>query len=143
MHDEKALAHACRAVLFMKKVTRLAYTEVMRAADGALAGNQMILGRLADLAITTYAAEATTLRALKDISRRGEDRAVLAAAAATIACENALDRAETLARQVLVATHSEDALAVLRRLAHPFPVDTLAVREAIAARLIEAERWVV
>jgi hypothetical protein len=64
----------------------------------------------------------------------------LAVAAAGIACEDGLDRAESLARQVLVAVGASGALETLAALVRRKPADTVGLREMIAARLVETER---
>jgi hypothetical protein len=110
-------------------------------ARGATA-NQMVLTRLADLFALAYTAEAAWLRAGKDVAKRGETRAAVAVAAAQIACESAVERAEALARQILVALDRRDLLPTLARLAARESADLLGLKERIAARLVEAERLV-
>ena len=101
----------------------------------------------AKLTIAAYTAEATLLRALKDCAERGAGSCTLPVAAAVITCETAIARAEILAREALAAIETGDTLttmlAALRRLVRRTPADTVAAREAIAAKLVEMERWVV
>jgi hypothetical protein len=86
------------------------------------------------------------LRASKDASKRGEAAAGLPLAIARVACEEAMSKAEGLAREALAAMEAGDTLATmlaaLRRLARRTPADTAALRDQIAGRLVEAERIV-
>ncbi|MBI5443146.1 MAG: acyl-CoA dehydrogenase family protein [Deltaproteobacteria bacterium] len=108
----------------------------------AIAGEQAILLRLADLVTLAFTAESALLRARKEVDRRGEAGAALPVAAARAACEAAIDRAESLARRCLVAMGAEDGLAELCRLTARRPADVLAVQAGIAAKLVELERVV-
>jgi alkylation response protein AidB-like acyl-CoA dehydrogenase len=109
-----------------------------------LAEEQPVLARLADLTLAAYTAESTLLRALKDTRRRGAETASFAIAAARITCEEAIAEAEGIAREALAAMESGDTLntmlAALRRLLRRTPADTVALREQIAARMVELER---
>jgi hypothetical protein len=98
--------------------------------------------RLADIVTLAYTAESALLRACKDAARRGEAGAALPVAAARAACEMAMDKAESLARPCLVAMGAQDGLAELRGLTERRPVDVLALKAGIAAKLVEMERVV-
>ncbi|MBI5014953.1 MAG: acyl-CoA dehydrogenase family protein [Deltaproteobacteria bacterium] len=126
-------------VATLKRVLLLCLKAVAESSQTAT----MVPARLADLFALVYVAESTRLRAAKDAARRGVGRAAGAVAAARITCESAQERAESLARQVLVATGRRDLLAGLGRLTAREPADVLALKELIAARLVEAERWIV
>ncbi len=122
----------------------LAVAGLARAAEAgkAVAGQQAVLLRLADLAMLAFTAESTVLRAQKDAGRRGEVGAALPLAIARITCEDALDRAGILARQAFLALGAAGELAAVEGVTRRPPVDTLALRETVAARLIERERLV-
>jgi hypothetical protein len=53
-----------------------------------------------------------------------------------------MDRAESLARQCLVAMDAQEGLAALRGLTERRPADVLALEAGIAAKLVEMERVV-
>lgn len=135
--EGKLVANLKKIALFVAGVAAQKYGK-------ALAEQQVVLSRLADLCIGAYTAESTLLRALKDAGKRGETAAALPVAVARIACEEALTRAEGLARETLAAMESGDTLttmlAALRRLLRRTPADTVALRDQIAARLVEMER---
>jgi alkylation response protein AidB-like acyl-CoA dehydrogenase len=128
----------------LKKIALFVAGVAAQKYGRALAEQQVVLARLADLCIAAYTAESTVLRALKDAGKRGEAAAALPVAIARIACEEAMSRAEGFARETLAAMESGDTLATmlaaLRRLLRRTPADTVALRDRIAARLVELER---
>ncbi|MHB8763600.1 MAG: acyl-CoA dehydrogenase family protein [Deferrisomatales bacterium] len=136
---EGPLAAEARLVAALKRACLGVLARAAEAHGPGLAGQQAVQLRIADLAILAYTAESAWLRAAKDLARRG-DGAALALAAARITCEEAAERAEALARQALVHLGARDALAPLAELFRREPADTLALREAVAARLVELER---
>ncbi len=135
-----------KIVANLKKICLFVAGVAAQKHGKALAEQQPVLMRLADLAILAYVAESTVLRALKDAARRGGDKAALPLAAARIVCEEAASGAEAVAREALAALETGDTLATmlaaLRRLVRRTPADTVAQRELIASRLVEMERVV-
>lgn len=135
--EAKLVANLKKIALFVAGVAAQKYGK-------ALAEQQVVLSRLADLCIAAYTAESTLLRALKDAGKRGEAAAAVPVAIARIACEQAMSRVEGLAREALAAMESGDTLttmlAALRRLLRRTPADTVALRDRIAAKLVEMER---
>ena len=131
------------AVERLKELCLFSTALAVRRHGKSLSAEQALLSRLADLMMAVYRAESTLLRALKDAARKGQATASLAVAAARIVCEEAMDRGETLARQVLAGTETgaglQQGLAVIAGLSERIPTDTLALREEIAARLVEVE----
>jgi len=71
----------------------------------------------------------------------------LAAAMTAVYARETMDAMESAARVLLAAASEGDALrmnlAVLRRFAKYEPVNAIALRRQIAARVLEAERYVV
>jgi alkylation response protein AidB-like acyl-CoA dehydrogenase len=133
-------------VVNLKKICLFVSGIAAQKYGKALADQQVVLSRLADLAIHAYSAESTLLRALKDVARRGETAAALPIAASRVVCETAMGHAETLAREALAAMEEGDTLATmlaaLRRLVRRTPANVCALRAEIAARLVESERLV-
>jgi len=86
------------------------------------------------------------LRTLKLVERNGESATALPLAMTRVYLSQAADRIESAARKVLAAVAEGDDLraqaAILRRLAKREAVNTIALRQAIAERLIEAGRYV-
>ncbi|GAB4246532.1 MULTISPECIES: acyl-CoA dehydrogenase family protein [Deferrisoma] len=144
--DLELLAAERKIAANLKKICLFVAGVAAQKYGKALAEQQNVLLRLADLAIQAYAAESTVLRALKDAARRGEEKAALPIAAAKIVTEEAASIAEATAREALAAMEEGDTLmtmlAALRRLVRRTPANTVAARETIAAKLVEMERVV-
>jgi len=137
--EKKLVANLKKICLFVAGVAAQKYGK-------ALAEQQVVLSRLADLCMAAYTAESTLLRALKDVGKRGEVAAALPVAAARVTCEEAISGSEGFAREALAAMESGDTLttmlAALRRLLRRTPADTVGLREAVAAKMVEMERLV-
>jgi alkylation response protein AidB-like acyl-CoA dehydrogenase len=124
----------------LKKITLVVLDLAAQKYGKAIAKEQAVLFRIADMVIQTYAAESTVLRALKDVANRGEEGAALPVAAASITCERAIDMAASLARQCLVAMGEDAAQATLVKLAERNPADVIGCRKVIAAKFVAMER---
>ncbi len=112
----------------------------------ALADQQEIMGALADIIIETYAMESAVLRTQKIVASSGEKAAALPLAMTQIYLAESMGRIEQLGRKVVAAVAEGDMLraqmAVFKRLTKHDPVNTIALREKIAARVIEAGKYV-
>jgi butyryl-CoA dehydrogenase len=127
-----------------KKIVLLCLGAAYQRYLAALEEQQEILAGVADMAMNAFAIESVWLRALKLVARgRGSHAADLCA----VFVREAMEEIEKAARAVLAACAEGDALrtqlALLRRFAKSEPVDVVALRRAIAARLLEAGRYVV
>jgi alkylation response protein AidB-like acyl-CoA dehydrogenase len=109
-----------------------------------LVKQQEILGRLADLAILTYAMESGLLRARKAAGKGGS--ALHKAAMAKAFLYEAMPEMETTATQILAAVSAGPQLTELRahlaKLAQYVPIDLIALRRQIAAKISEAGKYV-
>ena len=107
-----------------------------------LVDQQEIMGALADIIIETYCMESAVLRAEK---LSGRD-AGLAIAMTQVYVARAMETIEAAARKVIAAIAEGDMLrtqmAILRRLLKYEPINTIALREKIAARVIEQGKYV-
>ncbi|MBZ5510808.1 MAG: acyl-CoA dehydrogenase family protein [Acidobacteriia bacterium] len=107
-----------------------------------LVDQQEIMGALADIIIETYCMESAVLRAEK---LKGRD-AGLATAMTQVYVARAMESIEAAARKVIAAIAEGDMLrtqmAILRRLLKYEPINTIALREKIAARVIEQGKYV-
>jgi butyryl-CoA dehydrogenase len=108
----------------------------------ALVDQQEIMGALADIIIETYCMESAVLRAEK---LSGGD-ADLAIAMTQVYVARAMETIEAAARKVIAAIAEGDMLrtqmAILRRLLKYEPINTIALREKVAARVIEQGKYV-
>jgi alkylation response protein AidB-like acyl-CoA dehydrogenase len=118
-----------RTVSALKKVALMVLGTAMQTYGEALSEQQEVLSIAADVIIDVYAAESVVLRA----SQSSSD---LQAAAATVFVNDAAGRIEIAARTALAAMAEGDTLrtllAALRRLLKVTPVNTVALRRAIA-----------
>jgi butyryl-CoA dehydrogenase len=112
----------------------------------ALADQQEILGAVADMAIETFTMESVVLRTQKLVSSKGEAASQLAIAMTQVYLAEAMNRIEAAAKKAIAAVAEGDMLrtqmAILRRLAKHEPVNTIALRQQIANRVLEAGKYV-
>ncbi|MGH9603341.1 MAG: acyl-CoA dehydrogenase family protein [Terriglobales bacterium] len=112
----------------------------------ALADQQEIMGALANIIIETYAMDSVVARTRKLIAKQGESASALAVAMTQVYLAGAMERIESDAKKVIAAVAEGDMLrtqlAILRRLAKHEPVNTIALRQQIAQRVIEAGKYV-
>ncbi len=105
---------------------------------------QEILAAITDIAMNTFAMESALLRAQK-MAAAGKGEA--AAEMAAVFAREAMELIEPAGRAVLAACADGDALrmhlAVLKRFCKHEPVNSIGLRRKIAARLLEAGRYVV
>ncbi len=109
-----------------------------------LENQQEVLGGISDIIMEAYAMESALLRTEKLL---GAGRGAHATDITAVFARDAMARIESSARTVLAACGEGDTLranlAFLRRLTKFDPVNSIALRQRIAARLIEAEKYVV
>jgi alkylation response protein AidB-like acyl-CoA dehydrogenase len=107
-----------------------------------LVDQQEIMGALADIIIETYCMDSAVLRAEKLAGRDAD----LAIAMTQVYVARAMETIEAAARKVIAAIAEGDMLrtqmAILRRLLKYEPINTIALREKIAARVIEQGKYV-
>lgn len=126
-----------------------------------LTGQQEIVAAISNIIMEAFAAESAQLRTRKMAEGAGgagilptgsgsrlEAGAPRQAQDITEALiHESLDRAEAEARAVLAASAEGDTLrtqmAVLRRLTRRDPIDSIATKRRIAARVLEAEKYLV
>ena len=94
-----------------------------------------------------FVLESALLRTQKIAARFGEERAAHAATMTRLWVHSRMDWVEHRARTAQAAVAAGDTLrtqiAVLRRLTRRDPVDTIALRRQIAARVIEQGKYFV
>ncbi|MDR5693928.1 MAG: acyl-CoA dehydrogenase family protein [Armatimonadota bacterium] len=143
---EGPLAEERRLVEMAKKATLFASGVAVQKYMEGIEEQQEILGWIADMIMEVYAMESGLLRAFKAISREGEAAANQKIAMVRAYIYDAIPRIEQLGRQVLAATEQGDTLrtqlAGLRRFLRYTPVNTVALRRAIAERVIAAGGYV-
>ncbi len=131
-----------RLVANAKKIGLLALGVAWQKYLTALEDQQEVLMNIADILTETFAMESVLLR-----TRRIGERESNAPAMCAVFLRDAMARVELAARAVLGACSEGDAmrtnLALLRRWARYEPVNSVALRRQIAARLLNRERYAV
>lgn len=126
-----------------KQITLLALGAAYARFRDQLEQQQEVLAALTDAAMGALTMECVSLRAAR---LANSPKAALAADAAAVFNDTTLRAVEDSARLVLCATREGDelriSLAALKRLAKAEPVDLVAARRRIAARVLEAGGWV-
>lgn len=107
---------------------------------------QELLANVADLVIAVYAMESAYLRTMKAVSRDGQKAHQNKIDMTQVYVHETFDRVEQIARTSLAAISEGDQLltqlSILKRLCRRTPVNTVALKRAIARRVIEAEKYV-
>ena len=128
-----------------KKVALFAMGVAYQKFGAAIEEQQEVVASITDILMNAFAMESAMLRAEK-IAKSGKNAENAREMAAVFARE-ALDTIDSSARAVLAACSEGDALrtnlAVLKRFTKYEPMDLIAARRRIAARMIAAERYVV
>jgi len=113
----------------------------------AIQDQQEIMGAIANMTIETYAMESAVLRAQKLVMKNGEAGSAHAIAMTRVYMSGAMDKIESSAKMVVAACSDGDMLrsqlAILRRLGKYEPFNTVALRQAIAQKVIEAGKYLV
>jgi alkylation response protein AidB-like acyl-CoA dehydrogenase len=112
----------------------------------ALPDQQEIMGAMADILIEVFAMESALLRTQKLVAHNGEAAAQLAIAMTQVYIREAMEKIEAASRKVIAGVAEGDMLrtqlAILRRLLKYEPVNTIALRQKIADRVLEAGKYV-
>ncbi len=143
---EGALAQEQHLLSMAKKIFLMVGAQAVQKYQMKLEQEQEVLSLLADMMIAAYAMESTLLRTRKRIDRGGEEKAQHAVVMTQVFVHDSFEQIERSAREALAAMQSGDALrtglSILKKLARRTPVDTVGLKRRMAARVIEAERYV-
>ncbi|HZU23527.1 MAG TPA: acyl-CoA dehydrogenase family protein [Terriglobales bacterium] len=144
---EGVLANERALVGNIKKIALFAAGAASQKYMQALADQQEIMGALADIIIEAFVSESAVLRAQKIAEARGEAAASIAIAMAQVYVADAMTKVEAAARKAIAAIAEGDMLrtqmSILRRLAKHEPVNTIALRQQIAQKVLEAGRYAI
>jgi butyryl-CoA dehydrogenase len=142
---EGALAEERKLVAQAKKLGLFASGAATQKYMQGIQDQQEVMGAIADMTIEVYAMESAVLRAQKITEQKGEAAAALAVAMTRVYLSQAMEKIEAAARRVIAAVADGDMLrtqvAILRRLAKCEPFNTIALRQQIAAKTIEAGKY--
>jgi butyryl-CoA dehydrogenase len=136
--ERKVLANAKKLGLFVAGAATQKYM-------AAIQDRQEVMGAIADMTIEIYAMESAVLRAQKIVEQQGEAAAALPIAMARVYMTQAFEKVEAAAKKVIADVADGDMLrtqlAIVRRLAKHDPFNTIALRQQIALKTIEAGKY--
>ena len=141
--ERKLVAQAKKLGLFVSGAATQKYMQ-------AIQDQQEVMGAIADMTIEIYAMESAVLRAQKMVegvssSKPGEASAALALAMTRVYLTQALEKVEGAAKKVIADVAEGDMLrtqlAIVRRLSKHEPFNTIALRQQIAQKTIEAGKY--
>jgi alkylation response protein AidB-like acyl-CoA dehydrogenase len=145
--NEGALAQERKLVATAKKMGLFAAGIATQKYMQAIQDQQEIMGAIANMTIETYAMESAVLRAQKLAMQNGESANAHSLAMTRVYMSGAMERVESAAKMVIAACADGDMLrsqlAILRRLSKYEPFNVVGLRQAIAAKVIEAGKYLV
>jgi alkylation response protein AidB-like acyl-CoA dehydrogenase len=143
---EGTLEQEIHMLSMAKKIFLMAGAQAVQKYQMKLEQEQEVLSHLADIMITVFAMESALLRTLKLIDRIGEAKAGHAIDMTVVFMHEEFERIENWAKETLAAMESGDILrtqlSVLKKLTRKSTVNTLGLKRQIAAKVIEAEKYV-
>jgi butyryl-CoA dehydrogenase len=144
---EGPLAEERKLVASAKKLGLFAAGAATQKYMTAIQDQQEVMGAIADMTIEIYAMESAVLRAQKITEHKGEAAQALSVAMTRVYLTQAMEKIEAAARKVIADVAEGDMLrtqlAVLRRLAKYEPFNIIALRQTIAAKTLEAGKYVI
>jgi butyryl-CoA dehydrogenase len=144
---EGALAAERTMIANAKKAGLMVSGVAMQKYMMGLQDQQEIMGAMANMIIEVYAMESAVLRTMKLIESKGEASAETAIAMTQAYMAGSMDKVESEARRVLAACAEGDMLrtqmAILRRLFKYEPLNSIAARQHVANKVIEAGKYVI
>jgi alkylation response protein AidB-like acyl-CoA dehydrogenase len=136
--ERKLVAQAKKLGLFVSGAATQKYMQKIQ-------DQQEVMGAIADMTIEIYAMESAVLRAQKMVEQKGEAAAALPIAMTRVYLTQALEKVEAAAKKVIADVAEGDMLrtqlAIVRRLSKHEPFNTIALRQQIAERTIEAGKY--
>src|SRR5271167_1624726 len=136
--ERKLVAQAKKLGLFVSGAATQKYMM-------AIQDQQEVMGAIADMTIEIYAMESAVLRAQKMVEQKGEAASALPIAMTRVYLTQAFEKVESAAKKVMADVAEGDMLrtqlAIVRRLAKYEPFNTIALRQQIAQKTIEAGKY--
>ncbi|MDQ0087699.1 alkylation response protein AidB-like acyl-CoA dehydrogenase [Paenibacillus anaericanus] len=130
-----------------KKIFLMVGAQAVQKYQMKLEQEQEILSHLADMMILVFAMESALLRTMKLVDQVGGVKAANAIQMTMAFIHEQFDVIECRAREVLAAMESGDTLrtglSVLKKLTRRTQINTFGLKRQIAAKVIEAEKYVV
>ncbi|MNJ44249.1 putative acyl-CoA dehydrogenase [compost metagenome] len=144
---EGVLDQEAHMLAMAKKIFLMTGAGAVQKYQMKLEQEQEILALLADMMIAIYAMESALLRTYKIIDRTDAGKAELPIAMTTVFVHEQFAQLEIWAKELLAALESGDLLrtqlSVLKKLTRRTLANTLSLKRKIAAKVIDAEKYVV
>jgi hypothetical protein len=143
---EGALAAERTIIANAKKAGLMVSGVAMQKYMMGLQDQQEIMGAMANMIIEVYAMESAVLRTQKLIASKGEASCETPIAMTRAYISGSIDKVESEAKRVLAGCAEGDTLrtqmAILRRLFKYEPLNSIAARQHVADRVIEAGKYI-
>jgi butyryl-CoA dehydrogenase len=137
--ERKLVAQAKKLALFVSGSATQKYMQKIQ-------DQQEVMGAIADMTIEIYAMESAVLRTQKIVEQKGDAAAALPLAMTRVYLTQALEKVEAAARKIIADVADGDMLrtqlAIVRRLSKHEPFNTIALRQQIAQKTIEAGKYI-
>ncbi|MGE0886067.1 MAG: acyl-CoA dehydrogenase family protein [Blastocatellales bacterium] len=144
--DDSPLANERKLAANAKKVAIALIGSAAQKFQAALTEQQMILSWTADVIIEAFQIDSAVGRTAKLIARDGADKHRHAIDATRLYTYDAVNRIENAGKNALAAIAEGDELrvmlAALRRLTKQEPLNTAAIRERLADKVVEAGGYI-
>ena len=144
--EQGVLDEEMRVVVAFKKVALMVLGTAMQTYGEKLTDEQEVVSFAADILIDIYASESAVLRA-REVSSSREPTADLHVKAARVFVNDAAQRVESAAKSALAAMAEGDTLrtllAALRRVLKASPVNSVAMRRALADAVVARGGYIV
>jgi len=144
---EGPLEQEAHLIGMAKKMFLMAGALAVQKYGAKLETEQEALRRLADIMISVYAMESALLRARKMTARSGEAKAQTAAAMTAVFIHEEFGKIENWAKEILARIETGDMLraqlSILKKLSRRTPIDLIGLKRQVAAKVIEAQKYVV
>ena len=144
--SDAPLAQERKLVTTAKKIGLFAAGIATQRYMQAIQDQQEIMGAIANMTIETYAMESAVLRAQK-LAMHNEENSKHALNMTRVYMSGAMDRIESAAKMVIAGCAEGDMLrsqlAILRRLSKYEPFNIVALRQAIAQKVLESGKYLV
>ncbi len=140
-----ALSKQDHMVKMSKKMFLLTVDTVAKKLMATIQDEQEVIALLADMVIEIYAMESGLLRAQKFMAKKGEDKAKLHIAAASVYIADTLPKIAGWAKQVFAFAEEGDELAAhlaeVDRISNYTPENTIVLRRAIADKVAKGKKY--
>ncbi|MET3576376.1 acyl-CoA dehydrogenase family protein [Bhargavaea ullalensis] len=144
---DEALAQEKMLVKNAKKIGLLAAGMAAQRFGTKLEEEQEVLVNIANIANDVFAMESSLLRSEKAVARDGEEKAQQKILYTEIFCQEAMERIEKEAKEILVASVGGDdqrmMLSALRKLTRYTPKNLIPKKREAAGKLNEAKKYTV